>query len=113
MVTLAIRRLAAIEVKTGLKSAEIIVELRAAATKDAGRVTIPVAPVAEETPPSAVGGSTLVGGTEQLGVAPILSCSVFAELVFALMVLVFFAMVTGGLLYFGWIVTQTLVSLVW
>ena len=37
----------------------------------------------------------------------------FAELVFALMVLVFFAMVTGGLLYVGWIATQTLVSLVW
>ena len=37
----------------------------------------------------------------------------FAELVFTLMVLAFCAMVTGGLLYLGWIATQALVSLVW
>ena len=41
----------------------------AAATKDAGRVTIAVTPIADGPAPSAVGSSTLVGGTEQLGVA--------------------------------------------
>ena len=37
----------------------------------------------------------------------------FAKLVFTLMVLVFFTMVTGGLLYLGWIATRALVSLAW
>ena len=68
IVALAVLVLVSVEIHAGLDRAKIIVERRTVATKDADRVTVAMAPVADDPAPHSV-GHILLAWTQQLGVA--------------------------------------------